>query len=82
MEDFKRKSSSAYNSSYRNGWLCLYTWFKPKRRHNMFWDYEHCCEYAKKCRNITEFMKIYGGGYKSCQRNGWVRKLEKEIFRQ
>lgn len=79
---FKTNSNTAYQQARKNGWLKEYTWFirpkrdyssmKGKKPHNFKWDYNACCDEAKKYHSRTEFMKGGHGAYDVARRNKWL----------
>lgn len=55
LSEFIKKSKSAYTSSYRNGWISMFTWLKRSDR-----------KFTKKCDNVyayffDDFNSVYVG---------------------
>jgi len=63
-KEFAKKSSVAYSTSVKNGWIDKICGHMHKLPFNtIFWTKEKCVEVAKKCKTRTEFARNYGGAY-------------------
>lgn len=79
-EGMKKGSPSAYNSSYRNGWLME---FFPKfaKRRDGYWDnIENCKMAASECKGMKDLISKYGGAYNAIRRNKW-QEIIKNVFK-
>lgn len=74
-EGMKKGSPSAYNSSYRNGWLGEFFPTLAKRNDGYWNNIENCKKAALKCNGMKELLRKYGGAYNSIRRNGWRNKI-------
>lgn len=80
-EGMKKGSPSAYNSSYRNGWLME---FFPKlaKRSDGYWDnIENCKMAASECNGMKDLFSKYGGAYNAIRRNKW-QEIIKNVFKE
>jgi len=78
--EFQKESSSAYNSSLRNGWLddlCshMVEIIKPKG----YWTKKNCKKEALKYTTRGEFQKGSLGAYFSSCKNGWLDDICKHM---
>jgi len=74
--DFRIKSSGAYYSSRKNGWLeeiCSH--IINKKKTSNYWTYDKCKEEALKYKTTNEFKLNSVGAYGSSKRNGWMVKI-------
>ena len=66
-------SGSAYQISWKNGWLDDFYWFEENiKKPRGFWSKEHCYEEAKKYKTRTEFAKGSMSAYKVVRLFGWM----------
>ena len=80
-EGMKKGNPSAYNSSYRNGWLME---FFPKlaKRSDGYWNnIENCKMAASDCNGMKDLFSKYGGAYNAIRRNKW-QEIIKNVFKE
>ena len=71
--EFAKGSPSAYNVSYKKGWLDNYIWFIKRQKPNGYWNsYENCLDEAKKYKSRSEFKKSCNGAYRSSIKHNWI----------
>ena len=70
--EFRKKSSGAYDKARKEGWLTDYTWFIETKKPSGYWTYETCYQEAKKYKTRSEFQKNCKGGYKVSRINNWI----------
>lgn len=72
--DFSKHGGGAYEIARQNGWLDDYVWFEEKIKKHGFWhDYKNCYNAARKCSDVTEFIKEYGPAYINAKKNDWLK---------
>lgn len=71
LKDFRKKSSTAYNVSLKNGWNKEYTWLTTKTPSG-YWNYDHCFEEAKKYKTRRQFWVGNNSAYDSALKHGWL----------
>jgi len=77
-KEFKTKSSSAYSTSVKNGWVDKICKHMEKLPYNtVYWTKERCADVAQQCRTKTEFAKTYGGAYYNARKNNWLNEFFK-----
>lgn len=76
-EGMKKGSPSAYNSSYRNGWLVEFFPKLAKKKDGYWNDIENCKMAASKCNGMKDLMSKYGGAYNAIRRNKWKEIIKK-----
>jgi hypothetical protein len=80
--EFKRKYSSAYRSSTKNGWLDEICGHMVNRQKPAgYWnDKNKCAETAALCLSLNEFRKKYPTVYAASIRNGWMNDICKHMI--
>jgi len=73
--DWQKKSSSAYGSANKNGWLNSCTSHMSEiRKPNGYWNKENCIDESKKYKTITEWSKKSSISYKIARENKWLNE--------
>jgi predicted GIY-YIG superfamily endonuclease len=71
--EFKKGSSGAYQSSWKNGWLDdICSHMGDKRKPIGYWTKEKCKEESLKYKTRNEFNKGSRGAYNPSWKNGWL----------
>lgn len=70
--EMREKSTQAYMTAEKNGWLKDYTWFVKTRKDMGYWNREHCREEALKYISRKRFQEGSNAAYNVARRNGWL----------
>ena len=71
--EFKKKSSGAYKSAFKHGWLDdICSHMEELLKPDGYWTKKMCADAASKCNSRTIFQKNYGGAYNVSRDNGWL----------
>ena len=74
--EFQVKSSGAYDSACKNGWLNDITkHMLIYRKYRNYWTKENCQIEAFKYKKISDFRKKSGSAYMTAFRNGWLNNI-------
>jgi len=74
--EFQKKSSGAYASARKNGWLNeIRQHMKRPQSYNFKWTKEYCIEEALKYKTRTEFQKKSGTAYNKAWKNNWLDSI-------
>lgn len=71
--EMRARSTQAFYTAKKNGWLDAYTWFEHPRKDMGYWDYEHCYEEAKKYETKKRFQEGCNTAYNVAFRKGWLK---------
>jgi predicted GIY-YIG superfamily endonuclease len=79
--EFQKGSVSAYNSSWKNGWLDeICQNMVEVRKPYGYWDIkENCLEESLKYETRNEFRKGPNRAYESSRKNGWLDEVCKDM---
>ncbi len=69
---FALSAPSAYNKSWKNGWLGEFYPNTPVTKPKNYWNYETCKEEASKYKNRSEFMIKSVGASSVARKNNWL----------
>lgn len=75
--DFRLKSSGAYNSARKNGWLNEMTWLVRMRKDSGYWDIKaNVFAEAKKYKYKSDFHRLSSAAYISALKHGWLQEMD------
>ena len=78
--EFHKNCVSAYNNSFRNGWLDEF--YCAKQLPKGYWTYEHCKEEAMKYETRSKFHKGCKSAYSVAWKKGWIDDWFNEVGRK
>jgi len=80
VNNFKKKSHSAYDAALRNGWILeiceLRNWEYRKTVKMGYWNIkENCLKESEKSNDVYDFRKNAISAYESSRKNGWLEEI-------